>query len=191
MSELVLKTQWSTVITDKEGVPCGLEFSPKMPFKVWQEQCEMVLGIYQFANRSAVVLWGDLLNYGSNEYGEMYAQAVDESGFALTTLRNAKCWTAKLPPSRRDMRLTPSHWQTVASCPPEDQERWQQDAYDNRWTVKELRRAIKGEQVSSAVHVDSPYDVFFEGFQGSGTFESIRDEITNELRAFYDAGREY
>ena len=46
-------------------------------------------------------LWADFLNMGSNLWGEMYTQALEESGYKFSHLSNAKSVGRKIPPHIR------------------------------------------------------------------------------------------
>jgi len=50
-----------------------------------------------YIDGSLFYIWGDYLNEGERRYGEMYTQALDESGYKYQTLANAASVTRKIP----------------------------------------------------------------------------------------------
>ena len=63
---------------------------------------------------------GDWLVYGEHTYGEMYAQALDATGFSYGTLANQVYVAQRFDFSRRRENLSFSHHQEVAALPPEE-----------------------------------------------------------------------
>ena len=89
----------------------------------------------------AVHFWiGDWLNYGEAAWGEMYTQALEETDYQLGTLRNDKWVASQVHPSRRRDELSWAHHYDVADLEPEEQDVLLQDAVDNQWTEREMRR---------------------------------------------------
>ncbi len=58
---------------------------------------------------------GDWLNYGERRYGEMYAQAVDATGYENGTLRDAKWVSGAYELSIRIYNLSFAHHRIVCS----------------------------------------------------------------------------
>ena len=95
----------------------------------------------------AVHFWiGDLLNYGENTYGEMYSQALDETGFDYETLRDDK-WIAKeVPLSLRNDNLTRTHAHTIAALPQKEKEYWSSEIKKEKMSVRDLKERIKAKR---------------------------------------------
>jgi hypothetical protein len=93
----------------------------------------------------AVQFWlGDALVYGENSFGEQYAQAASETGYSEESLRGFQWVSSRVPPSVRRLTLSWSHHQVAAGS--DDPKAWLDTAEAERWTVKELRHAIKPPQ---------------------------------------------
>lgn len=115
----------------------------------------------------AVHFWiGDWMNYGERQWGEMYAQAIDETGYSYGTLANDKWVTACIEPSRRRESLSFAHHQEVADLMPEDQEKMLTMAVEQGMNSKDFRIAVRSyklrldlpeltdEELSKAAHED-------------------------------------
>lgn len=87
---------------------------------------------------------GDWLNYGSAEYGEMYAEAAASTGLEYGSLNQCKVVANSVEFVRRRTNLSWSHHYEVASLEPDEQDVWLERAETKSWTVKELRAWIKG-----------------------------------------------
>ena len=88
---------------------------------------------------------GDWLNYGETAYGEMFSQALSDLDFERQTLENWKYTAGKVEVSRRRETLSFSHHAEVASQDPERQKELLEGAERQGWTVRDLRRVVKGE----------------------------------------------
>ena len=87
---------------------------------------------------------GDWLNYGEHRWGEKYAQAMDETGYAYGSLANAAWVARQVPISLRSEKTTFSHWQTVAPLKTLDKRReWLEQAEVKGWSVSKLTDEIK------------------------------------------------
>ena len=100
--QLVLPGRVSTV---------GLDLPPDLTFEQWSGIGAALRGV----NRSLQWWLGDWLRYGERRYGEMYAQAVEDTGKNYQTLANAK-WVAErfADFSLRRENLSWSHHKEVA-----------------------------------------------------------------------------
>ena len=109
-------------------------------FEQWQE-----VGKFIRRSGSAVHFWiGDWLNYGEQKWGEMYTQAIEETGYDYQTVANDKYVASKVPFSRRRENLSFSSHGEVAKLPPEEQDKFLDLAEQNHLKTKELRELIKG-----------------------------------------------
>lgn len=95
---------------------------------------------------SASLNWwiGDWLNYGEQRWGEMYAQAMDITGWDYDRLRHCKYVSGRVQFGLRNPNLRWSHHKEVASLEPEEQAAWLGRAEAESWTVRRLREEIKG-----------------------------------------------
>lgn len=111
------------------------------------EQWETVLDFVQ-KSEQAVHFWiGDLLNYGENNWGEMYTQAIDVTNFDYGTLANDKSVSKSVPIENRKSDLSFEHHKIVAKLEPEEQEKWLEKAVEEHMTVRDLRREMSGRSV--------------------------------------------
>ena len=85
---------------------------------------------------------GDLLTQAEQEFGEQYAQLVEEK--AARTLSNYAWVASKFPPARRREALSWSHHAEVAKLDPPDQDRWLEQAEAEGWTRAKLRAHVRG-----------------------------------------------
>jgi len=97
--------------------------------------------------QGAVQWWiGDWLNYGERAYGEMYAQALEETDYTYTYLRNLKYVAGQIALSHRCDSLSWRHHLLVAPLPSDEQRYWLQCALNGGgkpWSVATLRAAIR------------------------------------------------
>ncbi len=119
--------------------PTGLIVKGEPDYETWEQVGQQLSYIER-----AVHWWiGDWINYGERRYGEMYSQALEETGFTYETLRNDKWVANKIELSCRHDNLSFSHHQEVASLPPEAQKRWLDKAEKESLSVRELRHQVK------------------------------------------------
>jgi len=86
---------------------------------------------------------GDWLNYGERKWGEMYAQAVEVTGWDYQRLADTKYVALHVEFSFRNENLSWTHHRHVASLPPEEQAEWLELAAANGWRSGQLKDAIK------------------------------------------------
>lgn len=118
----------------------GLVVHRPLDFDQWER-----LGAALDYLAGAVHWWlGDWVRYGEAAYGEMYAQAIEESPYSYGTLRNDVWVCNAIEPDRRRPRLTFGHHAIVAPLPPQEQDRWLDQAEENGWSCRDLRVALQG-----------------------------------------------
>jgi hypothetical protein len=117
----------------------GMKVIGDPTYQQWRDTGEGLLRIER------VVKWwiGDWLQYGERRWGEMYSQAMDATGLAYETCRNAKWVSESIPPERRRPELSFEHHKTVAALSPGEQDTWLDKATADHLTVVELRHAIR------------------------------------------------
>lgn len=160
----------------------SLTIDPATPYDNWEsigEQLNQIEGAIQW--------WiGDWLNFGERKYGEMYAQAVDES--QVRTWQQYK-WVANAIESSRRRELSFSHHVEVASLEPNEQEYWLEKAESEGMSKSTLRQAVKHAKLLlnpspmpegkySVIYADPPWR-----YDNSGFEESAEDQYpTMELQ---------
>lgn len=117
----------------------GLTVTTELDFDDWQR-----LGATLHRIEQSVQWWvGDWLNYGAAAYGEKYAQAVDVTGTAFSTLQNYAWVSKQIEPSRRRPALSWSHHREVAGLDPTGQDRWLAAAETEGWSKGQLERELR------------------------------------------------
>jgi len=84
---------------------------------------------------------GDWLNFGEARYGERYAQAIEDTGFAYATLRDDKWVSSRFGVSRRRDILSWSHHKEVAGLDETEQDKLLDAAIKEKYSVRQLRQA--------------------------------------------------
>ena len=131
MNELVLQNDFF------KPTSTGLLALGNPPFDVWEAYGQKL----RFVEGAIQWLIGDWLNYGEWKYGEMYAQAVDET--QASTWANYKWVASTVESSTRVELLSWSHHREVADLPIDQQKKYLSLALANHQTVKELHKEIR------------------------------------------------
>lgn len=99
----------------------------------------------QLCRVSACALWwiGDWINYGEKQYGEKYKAALDATDYDLATLHAASWVSSKVQTTNRLVVLTWSHHREVAGLGQKDQRKWLSLAEESKWSVSQMRVAIR------------------------------------------------
>lgn len=142
--------QWSQVLTTKVGlqIPAGLTFES------WELAGRQLSGI---VNSSSWWL-GDWLVYGKDHYSDRYERGVRAAGLQYQTLRNYAWVSRRFEVKRRRAALSFQHHAEMASLPVEEQERWLDQAEQQGWSTKQLRRAMRlarGAEVGEASQAET------------------------------------
>ena len=123
--------------------PC-LRLTDDCTFETWES-----LGAWLRTVEGSIQWWvGDWLNFGECHYGERYAQALDATGWTLSTLE-VYAWVAKrVPVENRRLDLSFSHHKVVAQLPPAEQQALLTtaaagDAEGGAWTYERLAREVR------------------------------------------------
>lgn len=152
------------VVEGVEITPVGILFPPGLPYEKWCGIGPMA-GDVERAMRLGL---GDWLNYGQQEYGEKYSQAINDTGFEYGYLANLAWICRRFPISRRRETIRSiSIYQALAPLDAEEQETWLDLIEANGWTRTELRAALKEEKMIASGTTEpemmSPKDIA-EGF---------------------------
>jgi N6-adenosine-specific RNA methylase IME4 len=113
---------------------------------------------------------GDWLNYGEAKWGEMYEQAIEETGFDYQTLANDKWVASKIDFSLRGENLSFKHHKAVARLDAPSQKHWLEVAEKEGLTSHSLSQRIN--QAKHAPHVVDPCN-------------------TDDLKTFVDKGIQF
>lgn len=125
----------------------GYELPAGLSYEAWAAEGSVLIAMAQ-----ASMWWvGDWIRYGEHNYGEKYAQAIEATGHAIQTLRNAVWVCDRIPPSQRRAGLPFSIHKAVAGLEPKERrevlDRAEVDhlsEYDVRAEVKRLRAETTG-----------------------------------------------
>lgn len=143
MGEIRAITVHSQTDIDAPGffvTPTGLLINGNPSFEEWAQFGRQA----SLAERAIHWAVGDWLNYGEARWGEMYAQAMDETGFEYSTLSTDKWLAGRIEFCRRRQNLSWGHHAEVGALDPDEQEDWLDYAEAEGLSVHELRKAIKG-----------------------------------------------
>lgn len=115
----------------------------KAPANMTFEEWERVGNTLQTIQGSINWWIGDWLNEGEQRWGEMYAQAIETTGWDYSRLSQAKSVAARVQFSIRIENLTWTHHMRVADLEPDEQRYWLARAEAEHWNTRQLRDAIK------------------------------------------------
>lgn len=120
--------------------PTGLIVTGEPNFDTWEQMGQQLQYI-----EGAVHWWiGDWLNYGERRWGEMYSQALEETGLKYQTLANDKWVAGKIDFSVRTEKLDFRKYEIIAGLDdPEARHRWINIAAEENLTHRDLRHRIR------------------------------------------------
>lgn len=122
----------------------GLEIAGDPSFEEWIE-----CGNFIKRARGAVHFWiGDWLNYGERKWGEKYKEAIQQTGFDYSTLRDDKWVTSQIPPERRKEALSFDHHRSVANLDEDEQDELLEKAVNENIATKDFRKVVDGNNLS-------------------------------------------
>lgn len=117
----------------------GLEAIGNPTFEQW-----VACGNFVKSANGAVHFWiGDWLNYGERQFGETYAQAIDETGYDYGTLANDKWVASRIEKSRRRENLSFAHHYSVADLEDEEQEELLDRAEVEKLNRQQFRKIVR------------------------------------------------
>lgn len=135
----ILKISENDALARCELTACGAEFPQDLQFKDWDE----VGRVLRTFNNSVQFMIGDWLNYGEAVYGEMFAQAVDESDYSYESMKVMAWVCRKVAPENRNPALSYTHHYQVAKLDPGDQMECLAVAAQDDLSVADLKKHIK------------------------------------------------
>jgi hypothetical protein len=120
----------------------GIRFGTGLVFDQWVE-----IGRRVASQESASLWWlGDWLNYGRGTWGECYRRGIELTGLDYKTLRNYAMVARRFGLSRRRVTLIFHHHAELFAFPPDEQDRWLDEAEVNGWSRGELRRRLQAQR---------------------------------------------
>jgi 16S rRNA G966 N2-methylase RsmD len=135
----------------------GLIFNDEISYSDWES-----LGSKLQHIEGAVHWWiGDWLNYGEKNYGEIYSQALDQTGYDYSTLKHDKWVSGRIELCRRRHKLNLSIHEEVASLEPDDQDYLLEMAETNDWKRNDMRQQIKAYQRKKLIEARILSDIDF------------------------------
>lgn len=134
MDDSIITTDWCKI------TQVGLRITREPTWEEYEEQ------IYMWTRAHRLSAWAiaDLYNYGERQWGETYAQAMDETGLSYGYIANICSVASKIDLDRRNENLSFSHHAAVAPLPPERQDYWLATADGKCLSRNDLRDAVKG-----------------------------------------------
>lgn len=123
----------------------GLVIEGPLSLEEWTNLGHRLMGLH----KGLPWMVGDWLAYGERQpWGEMYSQALGETGLEEGTLRNYKYVAQRYPARARVPGLSYSHHAAVAHLPDAQRQSWLVCARENGWSVADLRTRVGGGKVS-------------------------------------------
>jgi hypothetical protein len=108
--------------------------------------------------RSVQWLLGDWIAYGNSRFGERYSRAARITGYDVQTLMNMVYVASRYPVSRRRENLSWSHHEALAALDPDEQERWLDEAGEQKWSVTDLRMMLRMARKEARAGIESGDD---------------------------------
>jgi len=132
---------------------------------------------------------GDWLNYGESKWGEMYAQAVETTGWDYDRLRHSKYVASRVQFGLRNPNLTWTHHKEIAHLERDEQAAWLNRAAVDSLSTRALREAIRGPQIPPpSMSLSEPEEVPFNHAPRVGIPVNERtavDEYEQETATIY------
>ena len=110
----------------------------------------------QSVSRSVMWWIGDWLRFGERRWGEMYAQAVEDTGRGEDTLRAAKWVAEKFENVRRRTDCSWSHHKEVAALPPAEADELLDLAEREGLSTRELRAEVSRRKAARVIGATIP-----------------------------------
>ena len=133
----------------------GFEFTPTRliahgdpTFEDWER-----VGIFlRYVDTGAQFWIGDWLNYGEPVYGEKYSQALEHTGYELSTLETYAWISRSVPPSNRKETIPFGYYSNgLAALSPSDQAMWIQRILDEKLKRGEFKTLLRASKRSATL----------------------------------------
>lgn len=129
----------------------GIEFNGNLSRTEWDDLGHKIAQVA----KSIGFIVGDWINHGEKQWGDMYADAMQQTGLDYQTLRDFAYTARRVELSLRNDKLDFSHHRVVAKLKsPEDQARWIELAEKNNLSVRRLRVSMNFGRVVSIDEMD-------------------------------------
>ena len=125
----------------------GLDLPDHLTYEQWQG----IGGALQSVNRSVMWWIGDWLRYGERRYGEMYAQAVEQTGRTYDSLSDAKWIAEAFQFSDRSENLSWTHHRIAAALPPNQRREILDLAERDGLSVRDMRHEVNRRKAAAAI----------------------------------------
>lgn len=124
-----------------ELAPTGLIFHDTVDIGQWLEMGRL----FRAFTTGVQWWWGDWLVYGEGrgDWGEMYAQGLDESDYVYGALRNLAWVAGRIDLSCRHDKLTFTHHQEAAALESRDRDAVLAQAERFTWSVSKVRSVVR------------------------------------------------
>jgi hypothetical protein len=167
--------------------------SPQMTLTGWQPDHDLSFDEWAQAGQQLQAMgrawqwWlGDWVRYGEARYGDLYAQAIDLTGYEYQTIANVAYVASRIDFSRRRENLSWSHHAEVAALPPSEQTDWLDRAEEEGMTRSRLRSALSAAKRQAAPKLMPEENAEFRGsitFLYSAYDEQAAQEKLKDLSA--------
>lgn len=128
------------------GYQNGLDLPRGLRIEQWEELMFAIeVRIGEVAVEADVLQWwlADCINFGEAEYGERYANWINQTKYTYGSLANIAWVGRSVPPEARHPDLYFYHHQAVAPLQdPSVQRAWLDKAIENEWSGRELANEI-------------------------------------------------
>ncbi len=119
------------------------DVSYQLPEDLTFAEWEQIGEVLRYLGKSVMWWIGDWVRYGERKYGEMYAQAIEVTGYDYQTLADAVYVAKHVDFSRRHENLSWSHHKEIASRDPSEQAALLDRVEQEGWTREQLRRELR------------------------------------------------
>lgn len=136
----------------------GLELNESVTFEEWQD-----IGVKLQLMEGSIQWWiGDWIRFGERKWGEMYAQAIEETCLDYGTLANYKYVAENVEGSRRCESLSWSSHREVASLDPKQQKELLQEGTEKNWKARDFNHVVKNiKKIETPLQeIEGKYNVF-------------------------------
>ena len=129
----------------------GIEFHADLTKHEWIELGEKLARV----GKSIGFIIGDWINYGEKQWGQMYAEAIEKTGFDYGTLRVYAHVARRVELLLRNNNLDFIHHSVIAKLKsPDDQKKWLDAAEKHKLSARRLRVSINKGRVVGIDEMD-------------------------------------
>lgn len=112
------------------------------------DECRDAINVLATADTSVKFALADLVVYARENYGESYAQLLDELKFSMGYIHNLVWVQHNVPVENRVYDLSFSHFYEVASVKDKDEQaEWLRLCVENGWSREDLRDRMRGDML--------------------------------------------